>query len=192
MSSLRHTGTDKADGSISAPPVRKRAGRVEPATDSLTRADKLTIALVVLTVVSVAAATFWWLGLLSSGVWTNEGDSRVRILQNGKVELDRAFANHPDAPFAIVFYSESCLHCRQMRAPFLESSRQFQSVHFVAIPVDIPSNRELAVQHAIEFVPSLHFIPSGANPKVHVPYTGDPKLKHLTAFLRKEIGKAAG
>jgi thiol-disulfide isomerase/thioredoxin len=170
------------------PALRGRGGRPEPGMSTTTRSEVYILLLALLAVASVSCAMFWWLGLLGSGKWVNAEGSRVQFLSSGNTDLARAFADHPSgAPFAVAFYSESCLHCKQMRSPFLACSREFPNINFIAIPVNIPSNRELAVHYAIEFVPSLVYFPSSAKPDTHVHYSGDPNLKQMREFLTRQI-----
>jgi thiol-disulfide isomerase/thioredoxin len=168
--------------------MRGRGDCADPGMTTTTRSDVHVLFVTLLAVASVSCALLWWMGLLGTGKWANDEDSRVQFLSSGGAGLDRAFAEYPSgAPFAVAFYSESCMHCKQMRAPFLACSREFPSINFIAIPVNIPSNRELAVHYAIEFVPSLVYFPSSAKPDTHVHYSGDPKLKQVRAFLMQQL-----
>jgi thiol-disulfide isomerase/thioredoxin len=123
----------------------------------------------------------WWMDLFSTGVWENEGNSRVHFLTGTPDVMTEFLEARPTDKVAFAFYSTTCPHCKRMRAPFLNASHAFPGVTFIAI--DASQSMELADKYQIDAVPAVMFMPIARRPDRFATYPGPPNFDELQKYL---------
>jgi Thioredoxin len=154
------------------------------AQTSFRRDAFIIIGLLIATVV-LSSGVLWWVGVLGSGVWENSDGSRVVFVGGDSRALDRFCASMPNRPLALVFFSETCLHCKQMREPFLASSRILSGLTFVAVETN--SNLAIARAFHLKAVPVLLYLPSSSNTGKFVKFDGPISHETVRQFLDKQL-----
>lgn len=126
----------------------------------------------------------WRIGIFKSGEWINSESSKAHIISGDLDALKREISFMPDLPLAVAFYSESCLHCKRMRDPFLQCSRDLDTVGFIAVNAE--KSKDIVDWFKIRFVPTIVYIPSGHKLSDFRTYSGAADYSSLSRFLRKQ------
>jgi thiol-disulfide isomerase/thioredoxin len=147
--------------------------------------DLLMMVAMLLATGVLTAGVLWWLGALGSGVWKNVDGSRVTFVGGDPFALDKFFATNPGRSLVIAFYSEHCLHCKQMRQPFLAASRNLPDLTFVAI--EASGNMAIAKSFHLNTVPALLFLPSSSQPHEFTKFAGSISVDTIRHFLDQQL-----
>lgn len=139
------------------------------------------VGVLVLTAV-LSIISLWWIGVLESGRWVNSSRSRV-LISSGDFDTFRREINVlSERPLVVAFYSESCLHCKRMRKPFLRCSVEHVDMNFVAVNAE--QSAGVAEVFKIKFVPTVLYIPDRQSLSEYHVYEGGANFHSLSRFLK--------
>lgn len=135
---------------------------------------------------------------LSSGSWEDKVESRVQFLtDDSALREDLLKLTMPMTSTVIAFYSESCLHCKKMRLPFLKCSNDFADARFVGVNLSgdsqiVKSNLELAKSFGVTHVPTIFFLTVQDNAEgeaavTKVRYQDRPSYSQLQKFIQAQL-----
>lgn len=127
----------------------------------------------------------WAIGIIGPSSWYNENGSQVHFLSGSPDVLDEFLKTRQNDKVALAFFSTSCPHCRRMRAPFLQCSREFTDVTFIGI--NAAKNYELAQRFKLDVVPSILWLASGSRLDNPTMYPGQPRFGELKQFFNERL-----